>query len=331
MKTQAIVFTGVDRVEVREVEVPMPGAKEVQVRTHCSAISAGTEGWCLHNKFSWAPTPYPCVPGYQRAGVITAVGTDVRNWKVGDRVMATVGQWSGGLTSFWGAHAAVANTPETELFAIPPGVNDLESSATVVIQVGYNAAYRPTLRAGDWVVVYGDGLIGQFGAQAAKTRGARVILVGRRANRLALATQCGIDHGVQSGPDAVEKIRALVGAKHVPVILDTVQTVECEAQYVPLMEHGRGQIVYSGFSPGDTWSNMGLLHRTEVTTHYISGWFPHRMKATLDLMDQHKLRLAPLVTHHVPFTEGPRMYAMIADKSEENLGIVLDWAGNQRK
>jgi 3-hydroxyethyl bacteriochlorophyllide a dehydrogenase len=331
MKTQAIVFAGVDRVEVREVEVPTLGAKEVQVRTHCSAISSGTEGWCLHNKFSWAPTPYPCVPGYQRAGVITAVGSDVRQWQVGDRVMATVGQWSGGLTSFWGAHAAVANTPESEVYAIPPGVDDLEASATVVIQVGYNAAYRPTLRAGDWVVVYGDGLIGQFGAQAAKSRGARVILVGRRANRLALATQCGIDHGVQSGPEAVEKIRALVGAKHVPVILDTVQTVDCEAQYLPLLEHGRGQIVYSGFSPGDTWSNMGRLHQAELTTHYIAGWSSSRMKATLELMAQRKLRLAPLVTHRVPFSEGPRMYAMISNKSEENLGVVLDWAGNQGK
>lgn len=331
MKTQAIVFTGVGRVEVREVEVASPGAKEVQVRTHFSAISAGTEGWCLQNKFSWAPTPYPCVPGYQRAGVITAVGADVRDWQVGDRVMATVGQWSGGLTAFWGAHAAVANTPESEVYAIPPGVDDLSASATVVIQVGYNAAYRPTLRAGDWVVVYGDGLIGQFGAQAAKSRGARVILVGRRADRLALATQCGIDHGVQSGPEAVATIRALVGAKHVPVILDTVQTVDCEAQYVPLLEHGRGQIVYSGFSPGDTWSNMGLLHRAELTAHYIAGWSSTRMKATLELMAQRKLQLAPLLTHRVPFSEGPRMYAMISDKSETNLGIVLDWAGSPAK
>lgn len=271
------------------------------------------------------PTPYPCVPGYQRAGTITAVGSAVRQWKAGDRVVATIGVWKDGVTSFWGSHAAVANTPQQELFRIPPGVDDLDAAATVVIQVGYNAAYRPTLQAGDWVVVYGDGLIGQFGAQAAKSRGANVILVGRREGRLALAARHSAHHAVQSGPDAVAQIRKLTGSPYVAVVIDTVQSVSCEAEYLPLMEHGRGQIVYSGFSPGDTWSNMAKLHQAEVTTHYISGWFPHRMHATLALMAQQKLSLAPLVTHRVPFSLAPDMYAMLASKSESNLGIVLDW------
>ena len=65
----------------------------------------------------------------------------------------------------------------------------MDAAGAVVAQVGYNAASRVAMQPGDWVVVYGDGIIGQSAAQAARARGARVILVGHRAERVALAAQ----------------------------------------------------------------------------------------------------------------------------------------------
>jgi bacteriochlorophyllide a dehydrogenase len=324
-KTNAVVFVAAGQVEVREVTVPPPGAAEVQVRTTVSVISAGTEGWCLHNKFTWSKTPFPCVPGYQRAGVITAVGSGVKNWQVGDRVMATTGLWQGEVASFWGAHAAVANTAEQELYRLPDGVDELDAAAVVVAEVGYNAAYRPSLQPGDWVVVLGDGLIAQFGAQAAKARGAQVILVGRRPERLALAAKFSAHHAVASTADTVEQIRQITGRQQVAVVIDTVQSVASQQEYLPLLENGRGQIVYSGFSPGDTWANMAWLHQRELTTHYIAGWTRPRLEATIRLLAEKKLALRPLVTHRVPFTRAPEMYRMIATKSAPHLGIALEW------
>jgi L-iditol 2-dehydrogenase len=325
MKTTAIVFASAGNVEVRDVTLPPLGADEAQVRTSFSAISAGTEGWCLRDQFTWAKTPFPCVPGYQRAGVITEIGAAVKHWKVGDRVMATLSVWKNGVSSFWGAHAAVANTSEKELYRIPDGVDEREASVAVVAQVGYNAAYRPTLQRGDWVVVFGDGLIGQFGAQAAKSRGANVILVGRRADRLALAAKHSAHHVVASGADTVEKIRAITGSKHVAVVIDTVQSEASQKEYLPLLENGRGQIVYSGFSPDPAWANMAWLQQRELTAHFVAGWNRQRMEATLALMAQKKIQFAPLVTHRVPFTRASEMYRMIADKTEAHLGVVLEW------
>ena len=71
---EAIVFTGVNQVAVQEIDIADPGPDEVQVRTLFSTISAGTEGWILQNLFTWQPTDYPCVPGYQRVGVVEALG-----------------------------------------------------------------------------------------------------------------------------------------------------------------------------------------------------------------------------------------------------------------
>ena len=65
MQTQAVVFVEVDHVDLRTIDMPAPGPGQVQIRTTYSTISAGTEGWGLRNLFTWQPTPFPCVPGYQ--------------------------------------------------------------------------------------------------------------------------------------------------------------------------------------------------------------------------------------------------------------------------
>ena len=182
MKTQAVIFTSPGQVEIGEIEMPDPGADEAQVRTLYSTVSAGTEGWVFQNLFTWMNgTPYPCVPGYQRVGVIEKLGSSVVGWHEGDKVMATVGTWDGPVKPTWGCHVAVGNTRAAELYELPAGTDEVDAAGAVVAQVGYNAAYRAVLTEGDWVLVYGDGLIGQCAAQAARSRGARVILAGHRA------------------------------------------------------------------------------------------------------------------------------------------------------
>jgi 2-desacetyl-2-hydroxyethyl bacteriochlorophyllide A dehydrogenase len=325
-KTPAVVFTDVAQATLQDIDMPEPGPGEVQVRTLYSIVSAGTEGWAFRNLFTWQPTQYPCVPGYQRMGVIAKLGEGVTGWQVGDRIMATVGRWEGPVRPFWGSHVALANTVATELYHIPEGADDLDASGAVVAQVGYNAAYRADYGPGDWVVVYGDGLIGQSGSQAARSRGAQVILVGHRPERLALAAQYSADVVIDNHTeDVVQAVMRHTGGKPAPVVIDTVQSEASQVEYVPLLEYGRGQIVYSGFTPAATWADMGLLQKRELTAHFVAGWTRPRMDATLRLMAEGQMRLRPLITHFVPCTRAADMYRMIVEKSEPFTGIAFDW------
>jgi len=119
MQTSAIVFTQQEKAAVQQLAMPAPGPGEVQVRSTYSSISSGTEDWVFRNRFTWARTPFPCVPGYQRVGLITAVGPGVDGWQEGQRVMATNGRWPGAVQPFWGSHLALANTPVDQLFRLP--------------------------------------------------------------------------------------------------------------------------------------------------------------------------------------------------------------------
>jgi 2-desacetyl-2-hydroxyethyl bacteriochlorophyllide A dehydrogenase len=326
MQTAAMVFVDVAEIAVKAVDVPDPGPGQVRVRTRFSTISAGTEGWILHNRFTWSPTRYPCVPGYQRVGLIEALGPDVSDWSVGDRVVATRSDWPKPLSSQSGAHAALGNTPVSELYAVPDLVSDVDAAGAVVAQVGYNAAQRPQVTPGDWAVVYGDGLIGQCAAQAIRARGAQVILVGHRDERLALAANYSAGAVINSHKQSVvDEVRRLTGKQTVTVVLDSVQTEAAQREYTPLLARAGGQVVYCGFTPGTVWADMALLQQRELTAYFVSGWTRPRMEATLNLMAQGQLRLEPLITHLVPFADGPEMYRMIAAKRGAFLGITLDW------
>lgn len=284
----------------------------------------------MRDLFTWAPTPFPCVPGYQRSGVVTAVGAEVTGWRVGERVLALTGMWSNPeVAHVFGAHIAVGNVPTEFAYHLPDDVDDVDASSGVVAQVGYNAASRATIVADDWVVVYGDGLIGQCAAQAARGRGARVILVGHRPERLQLAQQYCAHAVINSAVDhPVSSVRSIVGAETVPIVLDSVQTPASQKQYIDLLQPGIGQIVYNGFTPGEQWADMGLLQQRELTTHFVSGWTRDRMEATLALMAAGQMRVAPLITHMASHARGPEMFRMILEKNEPFLGITLDWRGD---
>ena len=326
MHTEAVIFVDVGEAVVETVDVPDPGPGQVRVRTRFSTISAGTEGWILHNRFTWQPTRYPCVPGYQRVGLIEALGPGVTNWSIGARVVATRSEWPAPLSSQSGAHAAVGNTPISEIYAVPDSVDDVDAAGAVVAQVGFNAAQRAQIEPGDWALVYGDGLIGQCAAQAIRARGARAILVGHRDERLALAALHSADAVIDGhDQDVVDRVRQHTGGRGVAVVLDSVQTEVAQREYLPLLARSTGQIVYCGFTPGTVWADMALLQQRELTTHFVSGWTRPRMEATLASMAQRRLRLEPLTTHRVPSARGAEMYRMIAEKRGGFLGISLDW------
>jgi threonine dehydrogenase-like Zn-dependent dehydrogenase len=153
-----------------------------------------------------------------------------------------------------------------------------------------------------------------------------VILVGHRPERLTLAAAHSADIVINNHiENVVEVVHAHTGGQPVTAILDSVQTEAAQHEYMPLLERGRGQIVYCGFTPGTTWADMGVLQQRELTTHFISGWTRPRMESTLALMAAGKLTLKPLITHLSSYKNGPEMYRMNASKSQHFLGITLDW------
>ncbi len=308
-----------------DVDVAEPGPGQLLVRTTVSAVSPGTDGWVIAGRFSWMPTVYPCVPGYQRSGVVCAVGPEVSGWKVGDRVIATIGLRHDAVRCQWGGHAALTVCVADDTYRLPDGVSQVDGAHLVVAQVGWNAASRIPIDPGEWVAVIGDGVIGLFAAQAARARGARVIVVGHRSQRLSAARRLGVEATIDAhGGLVAANVRDIAGGR-VRTIIDTVQGVAAQEAWIDAIEPRAGSIVYSGFTPGAAWADMGRLQQLELTAHFVSGWTRARMDAALAAMACGSLRAEPLVSDRVPAIRLPDYLRRIAAKDPDVIGVAVDW------
>ena len=148
MTTQAIVFPQTRRSEVRTVEVPPMGKGDILLEVEYSALSPGTERWCLTGGLvvpGEKPLAFPHVPGYQAAGRVRQVGAGVSSLAAGDRAFSrncsAPAAWNG---SWWGGHVGLHVAPEAAVIKLPDTVSTADAASLLVAQVGYNGATRPS-------------------------------------------------------------------------------------------------------------------------------------------------------------------------------------------
>ncbi|MHB0856733.1 MAG: membrane dipeptidase [Anaerolineae bacterium] len=330
MKARAVVFDGPLQVSYREIQVPDPGPDDVVIDVGWSWISPGTESSFLRGEriagdtpFRLGdPSPFPLVAGYQKTGIVTQVGSRaVGGFAVGERVFATVSRVQG-MFSPMGGHVSPAVTPSDQVWRLPPEIDSAASSGLVLAQVGVNCGMRAPIAPGDTVVVLGDGLVGQWSAQTACARGARVVMVGRHLARLALARGCDM---VDGRNEDVPAALARMAPEGIHVLVDTVGDLNSVDALLGQMRRD-GHIVSAGFYGTKGFIDIQRLRGREITLHAPSGWTRPRMDLTLQMLATGRLDTISLVTHRFPVEQAPEAWERIVHHRDDTLGVILDWA-----
>ncbi|HET6385122.1 MAG TPA: zinc-binding dehydrogenase [Armatimonadota bacterium] len=327
----AVVATFPWTVEFLPVEAPEPSDDDVVIRVTQSWISSGTEGSFIRGeriagdtpRMQFDPPPFPHVPGYQKVGIVEWVGSRVAHVRPGDRVFATVSHVQG-MFFDTGGHISPAVTHGSQVWKIPEGVEPLAVSGLVLTQVGYNCGVRPAMAAGDAAVVIGDGLVGHWAAQTLAWRGARVMLVGRHADRIGRfhrREQDGVVNSREEDPVSAAEAWAPDGLQ---VIVDTVGSIEAMENLYPITRRA-GALVSAGFYGFMGQIDIQKMRDRELTLHAPSGWTGPRLDATLRLIASGDLQTLPLITHHFPANDAPQAYDLILNRQAPVLGVVLDW------
>jgi 2-desacetyl-2-hydroxyethyl bacteriochlorophyllide A dehydrogenase len=289
--SRALVCVAPGEAAVADIDRSPLGPHDVLIRTLFSGVSSGTDKWMMTGRFTWSDPHFPLVPGYQRSGVVVEIGDRVDTVAVGQLVAATASTGIVGAEAQWGGHAEIIASVDTEVFDatdVPP----LTSAFLVSAQVGYNAASRIRADRGAVVLVIGDGIIGASAALACLARGFDPVLVGRHDERLEPLRAHGID--------TVNSRSADLGASAAAAPLAAIDTVQSDASfayYIDALPPRSGEVVFSGHSPAGTrhWADMERLQQQELTTHFVSGWAPDRLRATLDLMRGGQMPIDTLV------------------------------------
>ncbi len=218
MKTNAIrihEYGGPEQLRWETIELPTPGAGEVQVRH--SAV--GLNYIDVYHRTGLYPTPpLPCALGMEAAGTVEATGSEVTDFRVGDRVAYA--------SPPLGAYAEARNIDAGRLVALPEGI-DFEQGAAMMLQ-GMTAEYllRRTypVQAGQTVLFHAAaGGVGLIFCQWAKRLGATVIGTVGSEEKAEIARAHGCDHTIlYREEDVVARVKAITDGRGVPVVYDGI-------------------------------------------------------------------------------------------------------------
>lgn len=333
--SKAVVTTSANTTALAQVSVAELGANQVAIKTISSGVSTGTDKWVISGRFEWGNFAFPLVPGYQRSGIVEAIGSAVTNVKVGQQVFATASVNYKDATAGWGAHTSFGICEDFEVFdatGIPPE----RSAFGVVAQVGFNAASRIVGNPGDRILVIGDGVIGASGALSAKARGFEPLLLGRHDSRLAKINSLGINTANSNTVSQKEL------SDFAPIaVIDTVQSPEAFELYYRALpatwaaetfgnsRTGVGQIIFSGHTPDgqNTWADMAHLQKQELTVHFVSGWVANRIVQTLELMKAGALSLEKIATAYPADAANiEKLFSNIAAGKNPDIAAYINWA-----
>ncbi|MCG7286685.1 quinone oxidoreductase [Cellulomonas sp. ACRRI] len=235
---------GPDVLEPDEIPDPLPGPRDLLVRLS----AAGVNFIDTYRRSGVYAMPFPHVPGSEGAGVVEAVGREVRDFAVGDLVA-----WASAPSSY----AELVVVPEAVALRVPDGVAE-EVAAALPLQ-GLTAHYLvtstfPVLEGQDVLVHAGAGGVGLLLTQLAAARGARVITTVGTAEKEALSRAAGAAEVIRYTEldDLTTELPALVrdltGGRGVHTVFDGVGATTFEASLASLRP--RGGLALFGASSG---------------------------------------------------------------------------------
>ncbi|MDQ6841592.1 MAG: NADP-dependent oxidoreductase, partial [Actinomycetota bacterium] len=205
-------YGGVDVLEVRDVEDPVPGPGQVLVAVKAAGINPGEIGIREGRLHARWPATFPSGEGTDLAGVVQGVGERVSAFSVGDEVL--------GWTEERASHAELVVVPTDQLTAKPESVPwEAAGSLFVVGMAAYASVQAVAPRAGETVVVSAAaGGVGSVAVQLARRTGATVIGLASERNHQWLRRHDIVP--VRYGDGQAERIREAAHGK-IDAFIDT--------------------------------------------------------------------------------------------------------------
>src|SRR6266404_4725227 len=321
--------------ELIDREIPEPGARQVRIRVQACGICHSD---VITKEGLFPGISYPRVPGHEVAGAIDAVGTDVKDWKKGERV--GVG-WHGGQDgtcpacrrgdflncanamvcgiSFDGGYQEFMVAPLEALARMPESLDAAEAAPLMCAGVTtFNSLRHSGAQPSDLVAVQGMGGLGHLGIQFAKKFGYRVAAIGRGSDKAALAKKLGADAYMDSAAtDPADELQKLGGAS---VILATAPSGKAMSALVGgLGVNGTMVVVGASMDPIEVSPNQLLFGKKG-----IKGWaggIPTDSQDTLRFAEMTGVR--PMIEKY-PLAKAAEGYArMMSGKAEFRVVLTM--------
>lgn len=244
---------GPEALVVVDLPDPTPGPGEVVLNMTATAINRADT---MQRQGFYPPPPGASdVLGLECSGVISAVGSDVDDWAVGDEVCALLAG---------GGYAEKVLVPVGQLMPVPSGIDLVHAGALpeVACTVWSNVFMIAGLQRGESLLVHGGGGgIGTFAIQLGHALGAQVLTTAGSEEKLEVCRSLGADVGINyRDQDFVEEVEKATDGAGVDVILDNMGAKYLSRNVEALATEGR--LVVIGMQGGSKAElDLGVLLR----------------------------------------------------------------------
>lgn len=317
---KALRFVAENAAEVQDIDVPKIAADEVLVAARSVGV-CHSDIELLEGRYI-IPFEYPIIPGHEWSGEVAAVGADVTEVTVGDRVVGecVIGDDHFGF-SISGAAAEFFVAKPAWLHKLPDEVSFTSGALVEPFSCGYYGLMRAgNVNASDVLVVLGAGPIGLGVVAGAAALGATTIVVEPSDTRRAAALELGAAQAV-SPDEADDVVRAASGGRGADVVVEATGRPEVMATALELAGH-RARLVYIGIDVGRSApAKLGLIQSKELDIRGAIG-SPGVWPATLRFLARSGIDLGRLVTREFPADDAVTALAE-SRKAAENIKVHI--------
>jgi L-iditol 2-dehydrogenase len=318
----AAVLYGKEQLRIEPVAVPTIESGELLVRVK-AALTCGTDVKVFLRGYHARMIVPPALFGHELAGDVVAVGEGVKEFHVGQRIVAAnsapcqqcyycrrgVANLCEDLLFNNGAYAEYIRIParivQTNTLEIPDHISYKDAALVEPLACVLRGLEETGIRAGDNVAVIGLGPIGLMFARLAKVYGARVIALGRRQTQLNRAVSMGADEVISTATtvDPVQTVKSLTSKRGVDIAIEAVGSPAAWELAVQLLRRG-GTVNFFGGCPNDSRISLdtSLLHYSEITCKASFHHTPAHIRRALEVISAGDITALDFVRDEEPLT-----------------------------
>lgn len=271
MSNKAAFMTDIRQIEIRDIPMPEVKNDEVLVKLEYIGICGSDVHYLENGRIGNFIVEGDFILGHECAGVVEAIGSDVKSLKVGDKVTLEPGQTCGqcklckigkynlcphveflATPPYQGCYMNYISHPESLTFKLPDGVSAKEGSLVEPLAVGIHSANQGNVTLGSSVIILGAGCIGLMTLLACKAMGAGdITVVDIVQKKLDCAAKLGATRVINALEcDVVEEMNRLTNGAGTDVVFETAGT-EITIRQTAYLVATDGTVVLVGMVPND--------------------------------------------------------------------------------
>ncbi|AFG36520.1 NAD(P)-dependent alcohol dehydrogenase [Spirochaeta africana] len=335
---EALVLEKVNQIAIRDIVIDETlGPRDVRVKPVCIGICGSDVHYYLHGRIGDFVVKEPMVLGHEASGIVTEIGAEVTDLKVGDRVCMEPGipdhnseEYKLGIYNldpavrFWATppiHGCMRESvvhPAQFTFRLPDNVSFAEGALVEPVAIGVQAAKKAQIQPGDSALVLGAGTIGIVTAMAAAASGcSNVYITDISAEKLDLVRE-------RFGDRFTTVAHAQVGELHDAVDI-VFEASGAAAAVLAMARYARpgGRIVLIGMTQDPVPVDIVGIEVKELTMYSIFR-YAHVFDRTLQFISSGKIDVQPLVTHTYPFSESVAAYDFAASMPSDAIKVMIE-------